>query len=74
MASDNGPLKGFTIAAIDNVFVEAKAVIKKKNKIVVYSDVVVKPVAVRYGWKNVPEVNLCNVEGLPASPFRTDFE
>jgi sialate O-acetylesterase len=28
--------------------------------------------AVRYGWTNVPEVNLFNQEGLPASLFRTD--
>jgi sialate O-acetylesterase len=28
--------------------------------------------AVRYSWANVPDVNLFNHEGLPASPFRTD--
>ena len=33
---------------------------------------VTNPVAVRSGWANVPEVNLYNQEGLPASPFRTD--
>jgi sialate O-acetylesterase len=31
-------------------------------------------VAVRYGWANVPDVNLFNRAGLPASPFRTDVE
>ena len=31
-----------------------------------------KPVAVRFGWKNYPEVNLFNKSGLPAVPFRTD--
>ena len=31
-----------------------------------------QPVAVRYGWANVPDGNLFNKAGLPASPFRTD--
>jgi hypothetical protein len=30
-------------------------------------------VAVRYGWADYPVVNLWNKDGLPASPFRTDF-
>jgi hypothetical protein len=30
--------------------------------------------AVRYGWTRVPEVNLLNREGLPATPFRTDVK
>ncbi|MFO1490936.1 MAG: hypothetical protein U1F87_08520 [Kiritimatiellia bacterium] len=30
------------------------------------------PVAVRFGWDFVPDTNLVNREGLPASPFRTD--
>jgi sialate O-acetylesterase len=30
------------------------------------------PVAVRYAWERNPECNLCNREGLPASPFRSD--
>ena len=34
---------------------------------------VAKPSAVRYGWASVPDVNLFNREGLPASPFRTDL-
>lgn len=70
MAKD-GPLKGFAIAGDDKKFVWADAVISGK-KIVVSSPKVVNPVAVRYGWANFPDVNLYNVEGLPASPFRTD--
>ena len=31
-------------------------------------------IAVRYGWANVPEGNLFNQSGLPASPFRTDVD
>ena len=39
---------------------------------VVSSDKVPNPVAVRYGWANFPIGNLWNKDGLPASPFRTD--
>jgi hypothetical protein len=41
------------------------------EKIIVWSDKVIRPVAVRYAWANNPEgANLYNKEGLPASPFR----
>jgi sialate O-acetylesterase len=43
------------------------------NHVVVWSDQVPDPVAVRYAWANNPaEPNLYNKEGLPAAPFRTD--
>lgn len=73
MAKDKyGYVKGFAIAGADKKFVWAKAYISN-NTVVVYSEEVTKPVAVRYGWANNPEdVNLYNQEGLPASPFRTD--
>lgn len=66
-----GPLTEFTIAAKDGPFVPAKAEIKGKT-IVVRSDQVKDPVAVRFAWENVPDPNLYNKAGLPASPFRTD--
>ncbi len=67
-----GYAKGFTIAGADKVFHWAKAY-KEGNTIVVESDKVKNPVAVRYGWADNPDdVNLYNMEGLPASPFRTD--
>jgi sialate O-acetylesterase len=64
-------LKGFTIAGADKTFVPAKAEIIG-DTVVVSSPQVKEPVAVRYGWTNVPDVNLFNQGGLPASPFRTD--
>lgn len=73
LVAHGGELRGFTIAGADKNFVPARAEIKGK-KIVVRSDQVADPSAVRYGWANVPEVNLFNREGLPASPFRTDVE
>ena len=42
------------------------------DRVVVSAESVREPVAIRYGWATVPEVNLFNREGLPASPFRTD--
>ncbi len=72
LVAKGGELKGFTIAGADKKFVAAKTAIKGKT-VVVWSDAVQKPIAVRYGWSNVPEVNLYNQEGLPASPFRTDL-
>lgn len=70
---NDGRLKGFTIAGADQQFVPADAVIQG-DKVIVSSTAVTQPVAVRYGWANVPEVNLYNAAGLPASPFRTDSE
>ncbi len=67
----DGTLTGFTIAAADKVFHNASATIKG-DKVVVASDKVAKPAAVRFGWANYPVVNLWNKDGLPASPFRTD--
>jgi len=44
------------------------------DQIEVAADDVAVPVAVRYAWANVPEGNLFNRAGLPASPFATDSE
>jgi len=73
LLAKGGELKGFTIAGADQKFIDAKAAIKG-DTVVVSSEQVSAPVAVRYGWANVPDVNLYNKEGLPASPFRTDTE
>lgn len=70
-ASGSPALKGFLIAGSDNKFVDATATIEG-DTIVVTSDAVAAPVAVRYGWVNVPEASLWNKAGLPASPFQTD--
>ena len=67
-----GALNGFEIAGSDRKFYFALANIQD-NQVVVRSDSVLNPVAVRYGWSNAPvEINLYNIEGFPASPFRTD--
>lgn len=62
---------GFAIAGADKKFVWANAAIRN-NKVEVWSDQVPKPLYVRYAWADNPgDANLCNKEGLPASPFRT---
>jgi sialate O-acetylesterase len=71
--TDEDELTYFAIAGKDKKFVWAKAIIER-NTVVVWSDEVAEPMYVRYGWADNPEgANLINVEGLPASPFRTDF-
>lgn len=65
-------LEGFAIAGADKKWHWADAKIVG-NQVVVSSDEVEKPVAVRYGFAMNPDkANLYNKEGLPASPFRTD--
>ncbi|HVZ85896.1 MAG TPA: sialate O-acetylesterase [Polyangia bacterium] len=73
LVAKGGPLVGFTAAGADKVFHVAQAEIRG-NTVVVRSDLVPQPAAVRYGWANVPQGNLFNKAGLPASPFRTETD
>ena len=71
LSSDGEELREFVIAGEDRQFSVARADIRG-SQIVVSSDGVPAPVAVRYAWTNDPRCNLINRQGLPASPFRTD--
>ena len=71
VSRDGKPLTEFTIAGEDKNFVAAHAEMVGK-KLVVSSDAVAKPVAVRFAMNQFAEPNFANKEGLPASPFRTD--
>lgn len=72
LVAKNGKLEQFAIAGFDKKFVWANAIIKN-NTVVVWSDLIKNPVAVRYAWADNPQgANLYNREGLPASPFATD--
>lgn len=72
LMAKGGELKHFAIAGADRKFVWADAIIKG-NKVIVSSKEVPDPVAVRYAWADNPDgANLCNKDGLLASPFRTD--
>lgn len=67
-----GYLGGFEIAGKDQFFHYAKAYIKD-NKVLVSSEEVLSPIAVRFGWiGDASDNNLFNIEGFPAVPFRTD--
>ncbi|MBU0476254.1 MAG: 9-O-acetylesterase [Bacteroidetes bacterium] len=71
LSKDEKDLREFTISGEDHKFYIAQAKIIG-NKILVWSEDVESPVAVRYAWQANPDVNLINEAGLPAFPFRTD--
>ena len=71
VAQGGAALKGFIIAGADKTFVWADARLEG-DRVIVRSDDVPEPAAVRYAWADNPECNLYNAAGLPASPFRTD--
>lgn len=61
----------FEIAGENKEFLKAKAIIEGQT-IIVYNEKIKNPVAVRFAWDQQATPNLCNMEKLPASPFRTD--
>lgn len=72
-------IEGFEVAGADRVFHKAKAKMfwtptdkSHNNSIVVSSDEVKNPVAVRYCFRNFQMGNLKNGGGIPLLPFRTD--
>jgi sialate O-acetylesterase len=64
-------LEGFSICGEDHRWVWANAKIDG-DTVVVSSDQVPVPIAVRYAWADNPTCNLYNSADLPAVPFRTD--
>ena len=69
--SPDSEIEGFAICGTDRKWVWANARIER-DTVVVWSDRIPQPIAVRYGWADNPTCNLFNGGGLPASPFRTD--
>ena len=66
---------GFYIAGENGEFHHARARVTRVegvDRLVVWSDDVPQPVAVRYAWSNLPNGRLMNSRELPAFPFRTD--
>lgn len=64
-------LAGIELAGEDKVFHPAEAAVRGET-LVVTSEAVAKPVAVRFGWRDAVVTNLFNGAGLPAPPFRSD--
>ncbi len=69
--SPKSPLEGFAICGSDRKWVWADAKIDGES-VVVWSENVPVPTAVRYAWAENPTCNLYNGASLPAAPFRTD--
>ncbi|NQU25485.1 MAG: sialate O-acetylesterase [Candidatus Nealsonbacteria bacterium] len=70
---DEDDERGFYIAGGDQEFHHARVRVDGgTNSVVVWHDDVPEPVAVRYGWSNLPTGGLMNGRELPAYPFRTD--
>lgn len=65
-------LEGFEIAGEDKVFYPATAEIVNRRNVLVLSDYVPNPVAVRYAWRNWVNGTLFGTNLIPASSFRTD--
>lgn len=68
----NGTITGFTIAGENQKFYPAKAIIRDKSSVILYSENVSRPLAVRYAWTGNLPANLYDNEGMPCIPFRTD--
>ena len=69
--SPDSEVEGFAICGADRKWVWANAKIEE-DSVIVCSDQIESPIAVRYAWADNPTCNLDNGAGLPASPFRTD--
>ncbi len=65
---------GFEMAGEDKVFYPASMRTNRNNQVILKSQQVKKPVAVRYCFYNFPKTNgyLYNTAGLPLHSFRTD--
>lgn len=63
--------KGFWISADEQQWFPANTQLQGKT-VILSSEQVVDPAFVRYAFTAMPEVNLVNISGLPARPFRTD--
>lgn len=66
--TDHTAPRGFELAGKGGVFHHARAVLCG-DRVVLNSETVPSPAFVRYGWANLPNINLTNTHGLPASPF-----
>ena len=70
------PSKNFEIAGPDKIFYPAEATLSnvygEVQQIIISSDKVSSPIALRYGFKNCLTPNLFGRNGLPVSSFRTD--
>ena len=69
---DQLPPDSFELAGSDGIFVEAQARIDGAS-VLLSSDKVARPTAMRFAWNDLAQPNLMNKEGLPASVFRAEL-
>ena len=69
--NDGKAPRHFYIAGDDHIFYPADAKIVGDN-VILSTDKVTKPIAIRYAFTNGAVTNFENKQGLPALPFRTD--
>jgi sialate O-acetylesterase len=70
LTAKGGAVTSVEVAGVDGKFVSADAKVDGST-VVVSSPSVAAPVFIRYGWKDSPQCNLFNGDGLPASPFNS---
>jgi len=71
ITSYDAAVTGFELAGEDKIFYPAKTVVRRKS-VVLTSDKVSKPAAIRYLFKDFAKAELFSGGGLPISSFRTD--
>jgi sialate O-acetylesterase len=71
LSTKGGSLRGFEIASEDHRFEAATAQIDGTT-VVVTAPAIKAPLFVRYAWADVPDANLYNSSGLPASTFTSE--
>ena len=65
-------IRGFEVCGADRVFRPAQAAPESNTRMMVWSDEVPEPVAVRYGFGDFMPGTVVNGRGMPLIPFRTD--
>jgi sialate O-acetylesterase len=60
------------LADIKGQFFPAQAEVEG-SQLTVWSDYVVNPTELRYGWRNSPSATIFNSDNLPAAPFKVDI-
>jgi sialate O-acetylesterase len=73
MMKNNNNRTGFEIAGEDKKYYDAN-VVNYKNHLKLSSMLVKDPQYVRYAWSDTATATLFNIDGLPASPFSSEYK
>ena len=64
---------GFAVCGADHIWHWATGKLLGGDRVELACNEVPNPVAVRYAWADNPVCNLTSMEGLPVTPFQTDY-